>query len=273
MDRLQVDVEDHLDDPAELAGGGGGTASATLLSPKGSLILSPLGWLDMFVNVGRGFHSNDARGVTRQSGAADLLVPATGYEVGATTRFYDPLTLSLAAYRLDLDSEQVYVGDAGTTEPSGSTKRYGVEASARLALGRRVTADAALTLNRAAYRANEGNSGSVALAPTRTFSGGVATRFPFGAFGGVRVRHVGARPATEDGGITAEGFTVVSAMVGHRWGPFELTVDVENVLDNEWREVQFATESQLPGEAEPVEEIHFAPGWPRTWRGTLAAYF
>ena len=272
-DRMQVDVEDHLDDPTSTGNRNGGTASAMLVSPKGSLILSPLGWLDMFVNFGRGFHSNDARGATRQSGATDLLVPATGYEVGTRANVWEPLTLTVAAYRLDLDSEQVYVGDAGTTEPSDSSKRYGLETTGQLRLGRWVTADAALTLNRAVYRANEGNAGSVALAPTRTFSGGVAVRLPFGTFGALRVRHIGARPATDDGSITAEGFTVASALVGHRYGPFEVALDVENLFDTEWREVQFATESQLPGEAEPVEEIHFAPGWPRTVRGTLTAYF
>ncbi len=273
VDRMQADVEDRLDDPTSVGNRDGGTADAMLLSPKGSVILSPLSWLDMFVNFGRGFHSNDARGATRQSDAADLLVPATGYEVGAKVEPLRALTLTLAAYRLDLDSEQVYVGDAGTTEASERSTRFGIEATGLWRLGRLLTADAALTLNRAEYRANEGNAGAIALAPKRTFSGGLAATAPFGTFGALRVRHVGERPATESGSITAEGWTIFSASLGHRQGPFELRLDVENLFDTPWREVQFATESRLRTEATPVKEIHFAPGWPLTARGTLTAYF
>ncbi len=273
VDRMQADVEDRLDDLTSVGNRDGGTADAMLLSPKGSMILSPLSWLDMFVNFGRGFHSNDARGATRQTDATDLLVPATGYEVGAKAELLRALTLTLAAYRLELDSEQVYVGDAGTTEASERSTRFGIEATGLWHLGRVLTADAALTLNRAEYRANEGNAGSIALAPTRTFSGGLAARAPFGSFGALRVRHVGERPATESGSVVAEGWTIVSASLGHRQGPFELRLDVENLFDTPWREVQFATESRLRTEAAPVEEIHFAPGWPLTARGTLTAYF
>src|SRR5690606_38302323 len=130
--------------------------------------------------------------------------------------------------------------------------------TAILRLGRIFTADGALTLNRAEYRPNEGNGGAIALAPTRTIAGGVAAQAPFGTFGSLRVRHIGARPATEDGRITAEGWTILSASVGHRIGPLELRGDLENLLNTEWREVQFATESRLASESEPVEEIHFA---------------
>ncbi len=271
-DRMQVDVEDHLDDPSTTGNSNGGSAAQLLFSPKASLILEPLDWLDMYVNFGRGFHSNDARGATRAVGAADLLVAATGYEVGARTEFLDALEFTLAAYRLDLDSEQVYVGDAGTTEPSDASTRYGIEATGVWHWGRFLTADAALTLNRAEYRPNEGNGGAVALAPTRTFSGGISAQAPFGTFGSVRVRHVGARAAVEDASILAESFTVVSASLGQRVGRFELRLDVENLFNAAWREVQFATESQLQGEPQPVEEIHFAPGWPFTARGTVTVY-
>jgi hypothetical protein len=65
----------------------------------------------------------------------------------------------------------------------------------------------------------------------------------------------------------------VSRPLGHRQGPFDLSLSVDNLLNREWREVQFATESQLSGEAEPVEEIHFAPGWPFTAQAMLKAHF
>ena len=273
LDRADASVEDRLDDPSALGNRDGGSKGATLASPKGSVILSPLKWLNFFVNVGRGFHSNDARGAVRSVDPATLLVPATGYEVGVRAAPWKPLTLTAVAYRLDLDSEQIYVGDAGTTEPSDPSTRMGIELAGRLYFGHWLFADAAATFNRAVHRPNSGNAGAVALAPTRTITAGVGFRAPFGTFGSIRMRHIGPRPATQDERITAEGWTVFDARLGHRHGPVELALDVQNLFNSEWREVQFATESRLQNEAAPVEEIHFAPGWPFTFRATLTAYF
>ena len=273
LDRADVSVEDRLDDATTRGNRDGGSAGATLASPKGSVILSPFRWLGFFVNVGRGFHSNDARGAVRATNPATLLVPATGYEIGVRGAPWDPLVLTAAAYRLDLDSEQVYVGDEGTTEPSDPSTRMGIEVAGRLYFGRWLYADSAATFNKAVYRPNEGNGGAVALAPTRTVTAGVGFRAPFGMFGSVRMRHVGPRPATEDETITAEGWTVFDARLGQRLGPAELALDVQNLFNAEWREVQFATESRLRDESAPVEEIHFVPGWPFTFRATLTAYF
>jgi outer membrane receptor protein involved in Fe transport len=282
LDRADASVEDGLDDPATLGNANGGTAGATLVSPKAALTLTPIEQLQLFLDFGRGFHSNDARGAVRAEDPADLLVVATGYEVGTRIIPWEHLAFSVAGFRIDLDSEQVYVGDAGTTEPSGATTRIGVEAGARLDFGRSFFATTEVTLTKGEYVANGGNGGAIALAPTRTVVAGFGGRAewaelvgtPAGTtFGGVWLRHVGARPATEDGSLEAEGFTVVDLQVGHRFGPFETTLDVQNLLNTEWREVQFATESRLPNEAAPVEEIHFAPGWPLTVRATTTVYF
>ncbi|MBM4356589.1 MAG: TonB-dependent receptor [Deltaproteobacteria bacterium] len=271
LDRLDVSVTDRVAPrgPASVEG----SAGSMLASPKLSLVLAPLATTQLYVNYGRGFHSNDARGATRRTEPATLLVPASSYELGARVRPWRPLTLTAAVFRIDLDSELVWSGDAGTTEASGATRRLGLELGGRLNLDRHVFADADLTLNRPVYHENAANSGAVALAPTRTFTAGIGARSPWGTFGALRVRHIGERPATEDGALVAEGFTVVDAQVGHRFRAFEATLDVQNLFDTEWREVQFATESRLRHEPKPVEEVNFTPGWPLTVRATLAAYF
>ncbi len=271
VDRMDVQVTDHLKDAGPDTVNG--TAGHMLASPKASLILAPVKQLQLYADFGRGFHSNDARGATRATGPATLMVAATGYEVGTRIRPWQPLVLSAALYRLDLDSELVWSGDAGTTEASDASTRMGVEAGSRLNYKGWLFADFDITLNRAVYRANAGNAGSVALAPTRTITGGVAARAPWGTFGAIRVRHVGPRPANLDGSIEAEAFTVVDAQLGHRIGPAEVTLDVQNLLNSKWKEVQFDTVSRLRGEAAPVEEIHFCPGWPFTLRATASVYF
>ncbi len=271
VDRMDVMVDDHLTQSGATTING--SAGDMLASPKASLILAPLPQLQFYADFGRGFHSNDARGATQATDPATLLVAATGYEVGARVRPWQPLVVTAAAYRVDLDSELVWNGDTGGTSPSDATTRMGVELDSRLNYKGWLFADFDLTLNRAVYRANAGNAGSVALAPTRTITAGIAARAPFGTFGSLRLRHIGPRPANLDGSIEAEGFTIVDAQVGHRIGPVELAIDVQNLLNTKWREVQFETTSRLRNETQPVDEIHFCPGWPFTARGTLTAYF
>ena len=184
------------------------------------------------------------------------------------------VVLSAAAFLLDLDSELVWAGDAGTTEPSGATRRYGLEVGARVHLGAWLYADADATFTHAAFRANAGNGSAVALAPRRTLTAGVGVRRAFGdytPFGAVRLKSLAERPATEDESLTAEGFTIVDLNAGVRWKNVELAVDTQNLLDTKWREVTFANESRLGYERTAVAGIHYSPGWPRTvmGRGTL----
>jgi hypothetical protein len=108
-------------------------------SPKLSTILGPWARTEAFLNLGLGFHSNDARGVTTtvdpKSGQpvspVTPLVRTRGGEVGIRTQALPGVQSSLALWRLDIDSELLFTGDAGTTEPSRASRRQGVEWSVR----------------------------------------------------------------------------------------------------------------------------------------------
>lgn len=273
LDHVGVSVEDRLDNTDILGNNRTGSKSSRRISPKAALVFTPLPWMNLFLDFGRGFHSNDARGAVRDNDPARLLTPATGYEIGARFRPLKPLMLSLAAFRLDLDSEQVYVGDEGTTEPREATKRVGLEMGGRLYLNRVLFADADITLTRARYRTADEHAQTVALAPTRTLSAGIGFRLQAGAFGSLRVRHLGDRAANEDESLTAEGFTLVDAQIGYRLGPLEVGLDVQNLFNADWKEAQFATTSRLKNEPAPVEDIHFVPGYPFTILGHATAYW
>ncbi len=233
---------------------------ALLVSPKLAVVLSPARFIDLFLNYGRGFHSNDARG------AVTLLAPADSFEAGTRVRG-QRVELSAAVFRIDLASEMVWVGDAGTTEPKGPTRRLGAELGVRLKLAEFLFADADATFVRPRFLSGE----PIPLAPTRTLTAGLAFKHRSGAFGSVRVRAIAARPAGD--GLTAEGFTIVDASAGYRYRAFELALDVQNVLNSRWREVQFANASRLRGEREPQTDIHFTPGWPLTALLRLTAYY
>ena len=113
----------------------------------------------------------------------------------------------------------------------------------------------------------------IPLAPEFSLVGGVGVSHPSGVFGNIEVRHLSDRPANEDRSILAEGYTVVDASVGYTLRRVELGIQIQNLFDVEWNETQFATESRLNKEPEPVEEIHFTPGTPFFARGSIAFNF
>ena len=251
-----------------------GARDKALLSPKWSVALSPTRWLDLFADYGRGFHSNDARGVVAQG--ATLLVPATGYEVGARLEPIRHLSFSAALFRLDLDSELVFDPDTATTAASGATRRDGLELLARYHLDAVVFADAALTFTKARFRVDDGTGTLVPLAPPRTFAAGIGVRKAVGTFtpfGSLRVKSIADRPATQDGSLVAQGFTLVDAEAGVRWRWVEGAVDILNALDQEWRDGQYAAETRLASESKPVTGMTFVPGSPREVAARATVYW
>ena len=138
----------------------GGASSDTQLSPKLSLIAGPFARTEFFFNAGRGLHSNDARGTTaaidpKSGDAVDQvppLVASRGVELGARTEAIRGLQSSLALWKLDFDSELVYVGDAGATEPSGASTRKGIEWNNRYVPVPWLLFDADLAWTRARFR-------------------------------------------------------------------------------------------------------------------------
>jgi hypothetical protein len=221
----------------------------TLISPKASVISSPASFIDLFLSYGRGFHSNHARAGTR-------LVPADAYESGVRVHGSRG-SITAAVFRIDMSSEAVWVADEGTTEPRGASRRIGAELGGRLRIGEGLFLDADATLTRARFLTGE----AVPLAPTRTLTAGIAFKRDQ-VFGSLRVRSIAARPADEV--LTADGWTIVDALIGYRIRDVELALDVQNLLNSGWREVQFANASRLRGEAGAMRSLHYTPGWPLT---------
>ena len=249
VDQVSFAVQDRLEDLAAQGNATSGIRSATQLSPRAGAVFSPVGAVELFLNYGHGFHSNDARGVVRAAGPVDPLTRSVGYELGLRTRLADRrLELGLAAWGLDLESETLWVGDAGTTESSGATRRVGLDLDARLAIRPWLLADLDVTLARARFRQDAGNGQAVPLAPRMTITAGLSALHPRGLRGSLRLLHVSQRPATEDGFLKAEGFTLLDLSAAWRWRAFELGLGLENLLDRRYRAAQFATVTRLAGE-------------------------
>jgi hypothetical protein len=62
--------------------------------------------------------------------------------------------------------------------------------------------------------------------------------------------------------VVALGHFILNLSAGYRFGYFRVFVFLENMLNSEWNEAQFDTESRLFFEQESVSELHFTPGNP-----------
>ncbi len=112
---------------------------------------------------------NDARGTTitvdpadgvTPADRVDPLVAALGYEVGLRTALIPGVQVAAALWHLDLDSELLFVGDGGTTEPSRASEREGIEIGVFYAPWDWVMVDADVAWTRARYTDPDPGRGS-----------------------------------------------------------------------------------------------------------------
>lgn len=253
-------VEDQIPESADHVSVSGSVSKA-VFTPKMNLVISPTPKLDVFVNFGGGFHSNDARAVA--SNKAERTLPrAWGYEVGLRAKPWERITLALAAWGLDLQNELVYVGDEGTTEINGPTRRLGLDIEARAQVLDWLYADVDMTLSRGRFRELPAGENFIPLAPTLTANAGLTVRHESGVEGSIRLRNVSSRPANETNSVIALGYTVFDAAIAYSFLNYRLQLGAENLFNTKWNEAQFDTESRLQNEAVPISELHFTPGTP-----------
>lgn len=255
-----------------------GTESAGVLSPKGSLVFEPGEWGELYLSGGLGFHSNDARGTVIQIDPAtgepaepvDPVVSSRGAEVGVRSDLVEDLRSTVSLWWLELDSELVFVGDGGGTEPSDKSRRYGVEWANFYKPIERLALDLDVSLSEARLLEVEGDADRVPGALESVFAAGVTWADPEGFVGALRVRHLGSYPLIEDDSVRAEATTLVNASAGYHFGNARVSLAVLNLFDEEASDIQYYYESRLPGEpAEGVADLHFHPAEPRQLRVSL----
>mgnify|MGYP002399708718 CR=1 FL=1 len=257
---------DHLKEDQKSRAGSGA------ISPKINVYYTHNQQLRFFLNTGKGFHSNDTRVVVSQGGK-DILPAAYGSDLGLIWKPIPRLLINSALWYLWLEQEFVYVGDAGVVEPSGRSQRYGIDFSARYQISNRLFAD--IDLNWAKPRSLDAAEGEnhLPLAPIFTTVGGLTLVGPKGFNGSLRYRCITTRPANEDNSIAAKGYFVADLQLNYTKKTWEVGLNLQNLLNTKWKETQFATESRLFDEVDPVEEIHFTPGTPFFGRASFTLFF
>jgi TonB dependent receptor len=277
-----------------------GNKRASIFSPKLGVVLGPWGKTTYFLNAGDGYHSNDARGVTRSGENPDQmpvtpLTRATGAEAGVATQMVPNLETRLDIFQLKLKSELVFDGDAGVTSPSGATTRRGIEWGNTYHVNSWLAAELNAAFTRARFDSNAPAddlgcaqaSPSIPCAqpiaivgryvpnsPTNVIDAGLTAQRDSGWFGTLRARHFGESPLVEDNSAKSQAYTTVDGQLGFRSGrQWMAALDIFNIANVKWNDIEYYYVSRLKAEAAPQADYEVHPGVPRTLRAHFQYMF
>ncbi|WP_440904532.1 TonB-dependent receptor [Catenovulum sp. SX2] len=260
-----------------------GSNSDDLWSFKTSLNFQQSEHLNWHFAIGQGFHSNDARGtsisIDPQSGEAidkvDPLVRSLGWEAGFSG-FLLPEQLSgwhvsAALWALELDSELLFVGDAGNTEVSDASERQGFELTSYYQINPNWQFDFEYAYTDARYQAS---NDYVPGAIKHVAQTGITAKTEQGWFGSLRVRYFGKRPLEEQGEVNADASTTLNMRLGYETEHWQYHLDLINLTNSSARDIEYFYPSRLTGEAdEGVEDIHYHPALPFSARLSVSYKF
>ena len=260
-----------------------GNLSDGLLSPKLSLAFGPFNKTEFYLNAARGFHSNDARGTTitvdpKTGTPADRVTPlvrANSAEIGVRSTRVKNLQSTLSLWALDLDSELLFVGDAGTTEASRPSRRVGIEFTNFYRPKSWLTLDFDYAFARARFSDDDPTGERIPGAIEGVAAIGAAVDLPAGWFGSLRARYFGPRPLIEDNSVRSSSSTLVNGRIGRKIGKSSrLSLDIFNLLDSKVSDIDYFYESRLQGEpADGVADIHTHPAESRAFRISFSRLF
>lgn len=260
-----------------------GTVSASKVSPRFSLILGPWAKTEFFFNSGQGLHSNDVRGATARVDArtglpiesVPALVGSRGQEIGLKSHIIPNWQTALALWRLDFDSELVYVGDAGTTAAGRPSRRTGLEWSNHWTSGEHLVLDSNLAWTRPRYADGDVSVSFIPNAVQQVVSLTLVLRQLGPWLGSLGVRYIGAAPLTEDNTVRSSSSMTVNLRVERKMSnDLDLALDVLNLTDRKNNDIAYFYTSRLVGDpATGVADVHVHPADPRTLRLTARLKF
>jgi outer membrane cobalamin receptor len=259
------------------------SAAASRVSPKLSVIFGPWEKTEFFVNSGNGFHSNDARGTTAKvdpktglpMDAVPGLVKSRGKEIGLKSQFLPDLQTTLAIWRMDFDSELVYVGDAGNTEAGRPSRRAGVEWSNHWTPSDRLWVDANFAWSRPRYSDNDlaGNDIPNAVQKVANFTFALRHGGPWS--GALGLRYIGAAPLIEDNSVRSNASVTANLRLSRKMSnDLDVALDILNLTDRKNNDISYYYTSRVAGEPPlGVAGVHVHPAEPRAIRLTSRIRF
>jgi hypothetical protein len=286
-----------------------GSASDSLPEPKASLIFTPLDTTEFYLSYGKGFHSDDLRGVDQAKiegvPGAPLIASQSGEEVGMRQELLDgKIAATVAFYKLDAQSETTYDPDVGQDAAGPGSIRKGYEINITYQVLRWLEIYASYSGDHARYTTplddGTGHLGyNLPNAPLATgslniylknlgpWSGGLAYRYlssyplSSGPCNDAAVAHdfpgltsCAAAP-TPAGQVNGSGYgewnTDVHYAFSHGWNT---GLGIYNLLDKKGNAMEYWYVDRLPGEpAYGVADLHIHPLEPISVRLTVAKDF
>jgi hypothetical protein len=190
-----------------------------------------------------------------------------GAEIGVRTAVIPGLVSTLSFWGLDSDSELVFTGDSGSTEPAGATRRYGIEWANYYKPTSWLTLDADLALTHSRFRFPGEEGSRIPNSVATVFTAGATIDTPCGVYGSLRYRYFGPQPLIEDNSVRSPDSSLVNARLGYRYKNWEFAFDVLNLFDNRANDITYYYASRTKGESfEGVDDTHFHPAEPRSFR-------
>jgi outer membrane receptor protein involved in Fe transport len=249
-----------------LISGFSGTGHESLLQPKGSIVLGPFYQTEFYLSAGKGFHSDDVRGVFGTvplegipglAGKTPFLAPATGEEIGLRTDIIPKVKIQVAVFQEDFQSELAYDADAGEDTASAPSRRQGIELSGEYHPFSWIEMNADLAFSKARYRAdaqtlaNFGLDGPfIANAPSFIGSFGILVDNLGPWFGGLQWRDLGKYPISDGDEFPQDkGYSEINVDVGYKINPkLKVQLSVFNLLNTKADAAAYFYTSRLPGE-------------------------
>lgn len=239
----------------------GQSKEETRLSPKLNFSYAQNDNIMWFLKTGMGFHSNDIRVVVANKN--DNTLPySLGGDFGVRLHPFKSLIITPTLWYMYLQQEFVYVGDEAVVEPSGKSRRFGADLGIRFQPLENFYLNADINYSHARFIEEENGQDYVPLAPVVTSTGSVNWDFMHGFSLGLQYRYLGERPAVEDNSIRTKAYFVNDLMLSYNRQKWGANIQVNNLFNVKWNEAQFATETQLKGEPEPITDLTYTPGNP-----------
>lgn len=264
-----------------------------LVSPKLGFIFGPWHDTEFYLNGGMGYHSNDARGVNAAvdpatgspTGAdgnpitkATPLVRTYSAEIGVRAAWVKGLQSTFAFWWLDIDSELLFVGDAGTTESSNPSRRYGLEFANYYSPNSWLTFDADFSFSRARFRNLPDGQNHIPGSVESVLAAGATFHDVWGGlYGGPRLRYFGPRDLEETGRFRSGETLLLSATLGYEVNKnLSFQAEVYNILNRQDPGITYYYESRYPdnnGGFFQGGDFHFHPVEPVSFRMGFTARF
>jgi outer membrane receptor protein involved in Fe transport len=251
-----------------------GSKSDSIVSPKFAVAWRVSDFIEAYANWGRGFHSNDSRGVTASDPPVAGLVTGEGQELGGRYQRGD-FSLTATYWWLKVDSELKFVGDSNSVEPGPASRRRGYELVSFWRPLPSLAIDATWTVSRARYYGPDAVAGETHIAGAIESAGELGIAYIEGPWEiSTRLRHLGPYPLTEDNAQRATAEQVVNLRAAWKKGNWMLYGELLNVFDGKGKDIVYWYESFLPAiDAEPTEGRMSRAEEPRTVRVGLRYSF